>query len=142
MKTVHVHLGAKNFACTNDDGSHRWIIDEPLHKGGEDTGPDPYAALLGSLGSCTAITIKMYAERKGWAVQYIDVNVEMFSKPTADEKNTVFTRTITVMGNIDEAQLQRLRQIAKACPVSKILEGAITIETHIKKAEDVDTTTG
>jgi putative redox protein len=134
MRTVQVQLGPQNYACTVTDGNHRWIIDEPVDKGGGNTGHDPYGALLASLGSCTAITLKMYAARKGWDLQSVTVDTALVSETITDKKTTAFLRSITVTGTLDDAQLQRLQQIAKACPISKILEGSISIETEIKRS--------
>ena len=142
MKTVSVHLGAQNFATAITDGTHRWVNDEPLEKGGSDTGPDPFATLLGSLGSCTAITLKMYAARKGWDLQEVRVKLDLANETTGEEKSATFTSEITVAGNLDESQLQRLRQIAKACPVSKLFEGRIGIETIIQHKTDEHTAAG
>jgi putative redox protein len=128
MALVTARLGSTNYQCTVTDGTHQWTIDEPTEQGGGNTGPDPYAALMGSLGSCTAITLKMYAARKGWTIQHIDVLIEM----QRSDNQTTFSRQIAVTPALDAQQLERLRQIAKACPVSKILEGKIHIETHIQ----------
>ncbi len=142
MKTVAVHLGSQPYACTVSDGEHRWTMDEPLDMGGGNTGHDPYAALLASLGSCTAITLKMYGARKGWDLQSITVNTSLMSDTVNDRRTTSFRRSIEVEGNLDEAQLLRLQQIAKACPISKILEGSISIETAIKKNTHDDSAGG
>jgi len=128
-----VRLDKTNYTCLIHDGRHKYTIDEPLDKGGSDKGPDPYSMLLASLGSCTAITLKMYAERKGWNVE--DINITMSIVPTSDnsKRTTVFVRDIDVKGQLSSEQLDRLQQIAKLCPVSKILEGSIEITTVLKK---------
>jgi putative redox protein len=136
MNTVQVRLGTNNYACTVTDGDHQWVIDEPVDKGGSNTGHDPYAALLASLGSCTAITLKMYAARKGWDLRSVTVDTTLVSDTVADRRTTTFSRSIEVSGRLNEAQLQRLQQIARACPISKILEGSIHIETQIKNGAD------
>ena len=141
MKPVSVHLGTQDFITTVTDGFHQWIIDEPVDKGGTDKGPDPFSMLLSSLGSCTAITLKMYANRKGWAVQDIDIRVDLRSEEAGNQKNATFISAITVTGQLDDTQLQRLLQIAKACPVSKLLEGKLRMETTIQNKTDEHTTT-
>ncbi|TAJ45952.1 MAG: OsmC family peroxiredoxin [Chitinophagaceae bacterium] len=109
------------------NGRHELTADEPLNLGGGDTGPTPDELLEAALASCTAITLRMYANRKEWPVTEINVAVYLERK---DDK-TIFTRNIQIEGTIDEAQKERLLQIAKACPVSKTLSGSIDIKTQI-----------
>lgn len=108
-----------------DNGRHLFGADEPVDKGGQDTAPAPDELLEASLASCTAITVRMYAERKQWALEQIDVAVNL----ERAEGKTVFTRNITLKGNLDAEQKERLLQIAKVCPVSKTLTGSIEINT-------------
>lgn len=109
------------------NGRHELTVDEPLNLGGGDTGPTPDELLEAALASCTAITLRMYANRKEWPVTEINVAVYLERK----EDKTFFTRNIQVEGTLDEVQKERLLQIAKACPVSKTLSGAIDISTQI-----------
>jgi putative redox protein len=109
------------------NGRHVLTADEPLNLGGGDTGPAPDELLEAALASCTAITLRMYANRKEWPVNEINVAVLLERK---DDK-TFFTRNIQVEGALDEVQKERLLQIAKACPVSKTLSGSIDINTQI-----------
>lgn len=101
------------------------IADEPEELGGTNAGPAPGEFLLISLASCTAITLRMYADRKQWHVSKIKVEV-------ASEKmdnTTLLKREITLEGNLEEDQRQRLLQIANACPVHKVLTNPIKIDT-------------
>lgn len=101
------------------------IADEPEELGGTNAGPAPGEFLLISLASCTAITLRMYADRKQWHVSKIKVEV-------ASEKmdnTTLLKREITLEGNLEEDQRQRLLQIANACPVHKVLTNPIKINT-------------
>lgn len=109
------------------NGRHELTADEPLNLGGGDTGPTPDELLEAALASCTAITLRMYANRKEWPVTEINVAVYLERK---DDK-AIFSRNIQIEGTIDEAQKERLLQIAKACPVSKTLSGSIDINTQI-----------
>lgn len=109
------------------NGRHELTADEPLNLGGGDAGPTPDELLEAALASCTAITLRMYANRKEWPVTEINVAVSLERK---DDK-TIFTRNIQVEGTLDEVQKERLLQIAKACPVSKTLSGSIDINTQI-----------
>jgi putative redox protein len=101
------------------------IADEPEELGGTNAGPAPGEFLLISLASCTAITLRMYADRKQWDVSKI--KVEVASEKTGN--TTFFKREITLEGNLQEDQRQRLLQIANACPVHKVLTNPIEINT-------------
>jgi putative redox protein len=106
---------------------HTVIADEPLDVGGKDLGPRPGDFLRMGLASCTAITLRMYANRKGWDVQQIRVQV---SNGPFDGKSSYKTE-IEITGNIDEEQRNRLLQIAKLCPVHKVLTNPIEIGTSL-----------
>jgi uncharacterized OsmC-like protein len=110
-------------------GDHAFFADEPINVGGDDTGPDPYELLLGALGACTAMTVRMYAQRKGWDLQEIEVELthnHTYAKDGEDgfEKDVKLDRitfTLMVSGNLDDAQRKRLREIARRCPVHQTL---------------------
>ncbi|MDE3252615.1 MAG: OsmC family protein [Bacteroidota bacterium] len=120
-------IAAAHYQVQITNGTHAFIADEPADMGGEDTGPAPDSILEASLASCTAITLRMYADRKNWKVTGITVLVSL---ERADSK-TIFTREIAISGEIDETQRERMLQIAKSCPVSKSLLGEIEINSHI-----------
>lgn len=103
------------------------VADEPEDVGGTNAGPAPGDFLLVSLASCTAITLRMYADRKKWPVDQI--RVEVMSERT--EWKTIFTRHIYIDGQVTEEQRQRLLQIADACPVHKVLTHPIEIDTKL-----------
>ena len=107
--------------------SHKIIADEPADVGGKDLGPRPGDFLRMSLASCTAITLRMYANRKKFDVKEIEVSVA--SKEV--EGGTAFETDIKITGNLDEAQHQRMLQIAKLCPVHKVLTNPIQISTQL-----------
>jgi len=104
-------------------------VDEPLDKGGKDLAPKPGELLAASLASCTAITLKMYIDRKAWEVGDIFVDVDIDRDDAITE--TSFTRSIK-FGNadLDADQLKRLMFIANACPVHKMLSNQIKIKTN------------
>jgi putative redox protein len=103
------------------------IADEPEELGGTDLGPAPGEFLMVSLASCTAITFRMYADRKKWDVTGIKVEVD-FEKL---EFRSLFRLNVYLEGNLDEEQRQRLLQIAKLCPVHKTLANPIEINTNL-----------
>jgi len=110
---------------------HHLYADEPTSYGSADLGPSPYELLCASLGACTSMTLRMYVERKQWSVENIAVKVShkklQFSElPPKD----VFTREITITGDVDEAQRARMIVIANKCPVHKTLEASSDIETR------------
>ena len=120
-------ISTQNYLVKLQNGRHEFLADEPVEKGGEDAGPGPDELLEASLASCTAVTLRMYADRKKWPVAEIEVTVGL----ERIEKKTVFTKSIRINGNIDEAQRQRLREIAELCPVSRTLLGEIEIKASI-----------
>ncbi|MBL0953779.1 MAG: OsmC family protein [Leptospira sp.] len=107
-------------------GKHHWIADEPADKEGTDLGPMPTELLASSLGACTSITIRMYADRKGYALDSVSVQVTIDKRSPEDHK---FVREVTLKGNLKPEERERLYSVANACPVHKILTGKIEIET-------------
>lgn len=142
-KIVHIHLGEQNYKTVMTSGNHELISDEPESVGGKDKGPDPYDYLLMSLGSCSVITMRMYAERKGWPVE--DIYVEMrHNKAHAEDcedcddpkaRIDKIEKEITVKGDLSDEQVQRLLEISKKCPVHKTLLNEVAIDSEIERRE-------
>lgn len=105
--------------------THTILADEPLDNGGQDTAPSPGDFMRMSLASCTAITLRMYANRKGYDIDRIEVKVHT---ETIDKK-TVFHREVVIAGVNDETIRKRMLQIADMCPVHKMLTNPIEIST-------------
>ena len=106
------------------EGGHSLVLDEPADAGGTDTGPSPGRLLAASLAGCTAVTIEMYAERKGWDVGELEVEVEA----TYDgHVPTDFALTVRLPAALDEEQRQRLLTVGSKCPVHKVLAGQATV---------------
>jgi len=127
--TVTERPGGK-YTLDVDNGRHHLYADEPLNFGSADLGPSPFEYLCASLGSCTAITLRMYAGRKKWDIDNISVTVtHSIRKIESGESKAVFTRVLNVSGDIDEAARGRLVEIANKCPVHKMLEHGNIIET-------------
>lgn len=126
MRAVSVGWAEGKLAQTIAVAGHRLRADEEIDKGGEDTGAAPHELLLAALGACTAITLKVYAGRKGWPLK--DVHVELTGAHSAD--GFQITREIALDGDLDAEQRQRLIEIADKCPVHKTLTGGISIRTR------------
>jgi len=122
-------IGTEKYKCTVEWRHGKFIVDEPEATGGNDLGPDPYTLLLSSLGTCTIATLRMYIDRKGWDVPEIGVSVNMYQETKDDKVITVIDRDVDFSSPVTDEQRERLIQIAKVCPVSKILEGEIQIRT-------------
>lgn len=120
-------LTSTNYTVTLQNGRHQFLADEPVDKGGADAGPAPDELLESALASCTAITLKMYAQRKQWPVTDIEVTVEL---KRVDLK-TIFTKTIKIKGEVSGEQRKRLLEIAELCPVSRTLLHGIEINGTI-----------
>lgn len=126
--TVKASLGKTKYYTEVVAGENKIITDEPLNKGGQNKGFNPFEILATSLASCTAATLRMYIERKEWDVEKINVEVDLENFPLT--KRAVFKRDISFEGtNLDDEQLKRLHTIADACPIHKILTNDIEILT-------------
>ena len=122
------------YRITLTDGrGHTWHADEPTAVGGTDSAPNPLQIMLSALGACTAITLQMYAGRKQWPLTQIDVNLQLNPEGKPADGNQI-TRNITLHGELDDEQRQRLLQIANACPVHKLLEGNVSIPSALAEA--------
>jgi putative redox protein len=110
--------------------THDVVVDEPQDQGGEDTGPDPQEMLAVSLASCVAITVEMYAKRKGWNIG--DVECEVGYEPAQRGSPTKFNLVLKLPKELPEEQRDRLMQIAAKCPVHRTLEGEVMFEESLE----------
>jgi putative redox protein len=109
---------------------HELTADEPKDHGGEDSGPSPQELLAASLASCTAVTMEMYAVRKGWDVGEITVDVDY--EPAHRGSPTRFEMTVNLSKELSEEQRERLMQIAAKCPVHRTLEGEVMFDERVE----------
>ncbi len=124
-------------------GHHAAVSDEPTESGGEDMGPGPYELLLWALGSCTAMTLIMYARRKGWALNDVSVHLthdrvhadDSAGAESSGAKVEVITRGISLRGTLSDEQRDRLMEIASRCPVHKTLSGGVKVVDTIIAGE-------
>lgn len=120
-------------------GSHEFIADEPLDIG-DDAGPDPYSLLLGSLAACTIMTVKMYASRKNWLLEDVEVSLstqKVHAKDCEDCESDpnarvdIIERQISFIGDLTSEQIDRLADIASKCPVHRTLTSETVIRTEV-----------
>jgi putative redox protein len=133
---VTVRTQASGFRTEVRAGDHAFVADEPLAVGGTNSGPTPYDYLLGALGACTTMTLRMYAGRKGWPLEEVEVQLRNARSHAADcdecETKPVgfrrLERRIELRGPLTEEQRRRLLEIADRCPVKQTLGQGIAIE--------------
>jgi putative redox protein len=122
-----VRMGETRYAAEIRTGAHALVADEPQSASGGDAGPSPFGLLLSSLGACTAITLRMYAERKQWPLGTVEVALSYRWQGEAGE----IERQVTLTG-LDEAQRTRCLEIAEKTPVTRALKRGITITTTLR----------
>lgn len=128
MRSARVHTAQGKFGQRVQIGGHTLTADEPAANGGSDAGPEPHEFLLAGLGACTSMTVKLYADGKGWPLRSVDVTVEGHHD---DTRTFMINRTIVLEGDLTEEQRKRLLEIANKCPVHRTLSGTIRIETAL-----------
>jgi putative redox protein len=122
---------------TLSSGRHTWSADEPLDKGGEDTGPSPYELLLGSLAACTLVTLVLYARHKGIDLKGARARYEHEKVPAPEGQRGLVDRLtsyVTIEGEYDEATRKRLAQIVSRCPVHKTLQAGAQVVDEVEFA--------
>ncbi|MFL9926199.1 OsmC family protein [Herbaspirillum lusitanum] len=128
MASVKLH-NAAGYAQEITARQHRLLSDEPESNGGKDTGPAPYELLLAALASCTSLTLRMYAERKGWDLGSIDVQAR-FARDDAGMES--ISRRISFGNPLSPEQLTRLAEICEKTPVTKTVRQGTAIQTELK----------
>ena len=138
-RAVTVVGGPSGLRQTISVGLHHLLADEPKTSGGSDAGPDPYELLLSALGSCTNMTLQMYADRKKWPLKEVRVTLTHSKNYANDCVNCEqpaamldrIERRITLIGELSGEQRQRLLEIANLCPVHRSLTSRIDIQTEL-----------
>ena len=141
VKQGHVYIEEKDhkFAQHVYSDSHHWLADEPISIGGDNSGPDPYEHLLAALGTCTSMTIRMYANRKKWPLKKIGIHLydershhkdSQRANESAQQMDSL-NREIHLEGDLDDEQRSRLLEIADKCPVHRTLHGHLVVNTKL-----------
>ncbi|RZB13423.1 OsmC family peroxiredoxin [Streptomyces sp. F001] len=125
-RKVHVHDNGR-LARVIDAGPHGLLADEP-DPIGTDTGPTPVELLLAGLGACTSMTVRMYAERKGWDLTGIEVSARTAGRDGSRER---IVKEVELSGRLDQQQLDGLAAIADLCPVQRMLGDTVDVRTHV-----------
>jgi putative redox protein len=139
MVEVVVHGDASGFAQQIESGSHRIASDEPAESGGTDTGPSPYDLLLAALGSCTSMTVAIYARHKNWPLKDVTVRLRHSRVHAADCADCEtkegmldrIERDIHLTGTLTQDQREKLLEISNRCPVHRTLTSEIEIQTRL-----------
>ena len=112
---------------------HRLNSDEPVETGGDDDAPSPQELLAASLATCTAVTMEMYAARKGWQLREVEVEVEY--TPAERGCPTKFSLTLRLPSDLSDEQVQRLKVIATKCPVHRTLDGEVMFDERVERTQ-------
>ena len=134
---ITASVGPSGYRTEITAGPHRFLADEPVPLGGTGTGPTPYELLLGALGSCMAMTLRMYADRKRWPLHGVRIHLRTERAHEQDcercENEEVglprIARRIELAGPLSDEQRHRLHQIADRCPVKQTLQRGLVVET-------------
>lgn len=127
MATITARIERTLYETHLSTNSQVIVVDEPAEVGGRDRGMRPGELLAGSLAACTVITLRMYADRKGWPLDSAVVHVEYTSDPAT--KRSLFTMKLILNGDLDEDQRTRLLEMADRCPIHRALQNPIDFET-------------
>jgi putative redox protein len=127
MTAIKASIGKEQYKIEIKSPTGNLVIaDEPIEKGGQDKGFSPKELLASALAACTCATVRMYADRKTWSLEKVNVDIELNEETPGQTK---FVRKIQLVGTLDEEQRDRLLKVANACPIHKILTNPIAIET-------------
>jgi putative redox protein len=138
-KPVNATAGKEHFQCVVEWRNGKFIADEPESAGGRDLGPDPYTLLLSSLASCKLITLRMYIDRKAWDVDRIAIRANMYQETKDEVTTNIFDCDILFLSQVSDEQKMKLLEIAKNCPVSKVLQGDVKVRTFAFRDGDTKT---
>jgi len=131
VATADAEIGEIRYAVSIRTGAHALRADEPVHGGGADAGPSPFGLLLSGLGACTAITLRMYAERKSWPLEAVHVHLAFRWEDEGTARTPHIERSLKLDGPLDAEQRARCADIAEKTPVTRALKAGIAIRTTL-----------
>lgn len=129
MATITARIERTPYETHLSTGSQVIVVDEPADVGGQDRGMNPGELLAGSLASCTVITLRMYADRKGWPLDSVVAHVDYATDP--ETKRALFTMQLILNGDLTEAQRAQLLDVADRCPIHRLLENPVDFATTL-----------
>ena len=138
-RNILVNSGLSAYVQDISIGPHQLLADEPAEAGGADAGPNPYELVMAGLGACTSMTVRMYAERRNWPLEKVQVELTFSRIHAVDcddcsRKKGIVNRIekrITFIGDLSEVQRQRLLHVANSCPVHRVLSRTIEITSKL-----------
>lgn len=128
---VKVSIGKEKYKTEVEINHHSFIADEPVEVGGTDLGPKPTSLLLSALGTCKAMTMRMYADQKQWPLEAVEIKLSAEVVKSTLQQTTYIRCTVKLLGDLDEIQKERIFKVGDKCPVQKILSNPIVIESNI-----------
>lgn len=129
MNLVRANIKEQLYKTVLKTATNTIVSDEPAIIGGQDLGFTPTQLFAASLAACTAMTVRMYADRKSWKLDFVNVDID-FDR-NLNSKTVILTKNIEIHGDLDDEQRKRLLMIAKKCPIQKVLENTIEIKSHL-----------
>jgi putative redox protein len=130
MAHAHARISQLRYKVDIRAGTHELVADEGRELGGEDAGASPYELVLAGLAACTVITLKMYAERKGWPLEAVETDLRLHKSKDSES----IERRVRVSGALDAEQIARLADIVERTPVTLTLKKGLPIETQLRGA--------
>jgi len=129
MNTTIATIGKQKYKTELQVNNHIIIADEPVEVGGQDLGFTPSELLQSSLASCSAMTIRMYADRKGWDLEKVEIEVGF--KRNISTGEVTFKKEIKLYGNLTDDQQEKLLEMGSKCPIEKMIKGTILVESSL-----------
>ncbi len=129
MKTVTASINKQKYKTELQAKNHIIMADEPVAVGGQDLGFTPTELLESSLAACTAMTLRMYADKKGWDLQ--EANIKVGFKRNITTQQVTFKKHIMLKGNLSSEQREHLLEIGKKCPIEKMITGQILVDSEL-----------
>lgn len=131
IEEVKVTIGKEKYKTEVAINQHHFLADEPTELGGTDLGPTPIALLMSALGTCKAMTMRMYADQKQWSLEGVEIQLSSEVIKSTQQQTTYIRCTVKLFGDLDEMQKERIFKVGDKCPVQKILSNPIVINSNM-----------